>query len=96
MTIVAGLLIAAMSLLLASLCRMSRRMRKLCDSLAAIGFFVMFTVISAAVARTIWNGTVFMTEVHSILVNPFLLVSGAFVGAYTVAKLIEAVFSERN
>lgn len=96
MTIAACLVLAAGALLMTALCRMSRRVSRICDGLAAVSFFMMFSIISAAVVRTILNDTVFMTEVHSILLNPFLLSSGAFIGVYTLFKMIETALFKRS
>ncbi|RJE91128.1 hypothetical protein D3P07_03395 [Paenibacillus sp. 1011MAR3C5] len=57
------------------------------DGLACLAAFVFFVAVSGAVLKTLLDDTVFMTEVHSVLLNPAFLISGAYLGPYGVSRL---------
>ncbi|WP_337099626.1 transposase [Paenibacillus sp. YIM B09110] len=87
MMLLSGIGLAAGALLLGWISGRSAGLRRLCDGLAVIAFFLFFVIASAAVATTITRDTVFMTEVHRVLINPVFLASGAYIGPYTLWKL---------
>ncbi|MDQ0061176.1 hypothetical protein [Paenibacillus harenae] len=87
MMVWSGIGLAAGTVLLGWLCGKSASWRRLCDGLAVVAFFLFFVIASSAAASTIMRGTVFMTEVHLVLINPAFLASGAYIGPYTLSKL---------
>jgi hypothetical protein len=69
------------------LMRLASGWRRALDGLACAALVVLGSVAGATVARTLRNDTVFMTEVHSVLLNEWFLIAGAYLGIYMVAKL---------
>lgn len=65
----------------------SRTASRIFDGIAWISFFVFFVIAASAVIETIADGTVFMTEVHHVFLNPLLLASGAYLGPYTLSRV---------
>ncbi|REK75834.1 hypothetical protein [Paenibacillus paeoniae] len=63
------------------------RVRRGLDGLACLVTFVFFVAVSGAVMGTLLDDTVFMTEVHRVLLNPAFLISGAYLGPYGVSRL---------
>ncbi|ANY70823.1 hypothetical protein BBD42_18515 [Paenibacillus sp. BIHB 4019] len=57
------------------------------DALAAILLFVTFVSIASAIARTMLRDTVFMTEIHAVLLNPVFIIGGAYLAIYTPARM---------
>lgn len=83
--IAAGL--AAASLLFAAAGGRYVKARRTLDALACLAAFVFFVTVAGAVLKTLLDDTVFMTEVHSVLLNPAFLISGAYLGPYGVSRL---------
>ncbi|WP_010271096.1 hypothetical protein [Paenibacillus senegalensis] len=59
--------------------------------LSAIGFGI---VASVAVYEVIRSGTVFMTTVHQVFLNPVFLLTGAYFGVYIVYLLLRQSWME--
>ena len=82
--IAAGLAISSMLLTLGSLWR---PVRLVVDALGLAAAFVFFVIVAVAVMKTIGDDTVFMTQVHEILLEPLFLICGAWLGPYTMMRL---------
>ncbi|WP_424768056.1 hypothetical protein [Paenibacillus sp. sgz302251] len=78
--------LAVFSVIIGWSSRVSAMAGRIFDSLAAAALFVGFIIAAAAVAESVIHDTVFMTEVHRVLLNPFFLISGAYLGPYVVGK----------
>lgn len=59
--------------------------------LSSIGFGI---VAAVAVYDVISSGTVFMTTVHQVFLNPFFLLTGAYLGVYVVYLLLRQAWLE--
>ncbi|WP_342719154.1 hypothetical protein AAG068_10030 [Bacillus paramycoides] len=55
---------------------------------AYLAIYVLGTIISIHIYDVLMQDLVFMTSIHSILLNPFFLISGAYVGIYTLYLLL--------
>ncbi|MHA6485240.1 hypothetical protein ACX1C1_25445 [Paenibacillus sp. strain BS8-2] len=77
------------------LMRLTNEIQRLIDGLACAALVVFGTIAGAAVARTLANDTVFMTEVHSVLLNWAFLIAGAYLGIYGAARLAYLVWPRR-
>ncbi|MFS0840035.1 hypothetical protein [Paenibacillus sp. 1P03SA] len=64
---------------------------------AAYAALVLFSGIAGVtVSEILVNGTVFMTSVHKVFLNPLFLASGGWLGLYALQRLIvEAIFPGR-
>lgn len=61
---------------------------RLFDVVAVVAAFMFFVIAADAIRETIVHDTVFMTEVHEVLVNPFFLGAGAYLGPYAIGRLV--------
>lgn len=87
MTIMIAIGLAVFSIAAAIAGGKYEKVRRGLDGLACLAAFVFFVVTASAVMKTLLDDTVFMTEVHSVLLNPSFLISGAYLGPYGVSKL---------
>ncbi|PLS02458.1 transposase [Neobacillus cucumis] len=63
--------------------------------LAAILSALIFgNISSTAIYNIIKDDTVFMTNIHSIFLNPFFLITGAYLGLYVLYILILQFFNQ--
>jgi ABC-type Co2+ transport system permease subunit len=82
-----GIALAAGAAVVAVLIRYSEIAGKVLDGVAAAAFFVFALVAADVVRGTLVHDTVFMTEVHRVLLNPWFLASGMYLGPYALARL---------
>lgn len=70
---------------------------RLADGLASLALIVAGSAVSGSILRVIRDDTVYMTEVHSVLLNPAFLIGGAYLLLYTTARLGAIAFkSDRS
>ncbi|EFM11572.1 conserved hypothetical protein [Paenibacillus curdlanolyticus YK9] len=93
---VIGLLAIAGAVLIGWIHGMSRLAARLADGAAAVSLVVASSVLGAATFRTIRNDTVFMTEIHSILLSPAMLICTAYLTLHWIARLGTPAFISRN
>lgn len=56
---------------------------------------LVFGIISAlSIYQIIIDNTVFMTAIHGIFLNPFFLITGAYLGVYILYRLILITIDE--
>ncbi|MFF2888861.1 hypothetical protein [Paenibacillus sp. NPDC057967] len=87
MIIMIAISLAVASLALTAAGGKYEKVRRWLDGLGCFAAFVFFVAVSGAVLKTLLDDTVFMTEVHSVLLNPAFLISGAYLGPYGVSRL---------
>ncbi|MBM7838999.1 hypothetical protein JOC54_002269 [Alkalihalobacillus xiaoxiensis] len=73
--------------------RKSLIIEKLFSFIATLSFLMTASIISFAIYEVVVEGTVFMTSIHAIFLNPFLLLSGAFLLLFTMYKLLTDLIS---
>lgn len=66
---------------------------KLFSFIANLSFLMVASIISFAIYQIIVEQTVFMTSIHGIFLNPFLLVCGAYLLLFTMYKLLTDLIS---
>lgn len=57
------------------------------EGLALASAYVFGLLIAVYLAGVIEKGTVMMTDIHRIFLNPLFLTAGAYLGVYTLYKL---------
>lgn len=57
--------------------------------LAIIAFLIFGNISAMAVYEIIRDDEVFMTTIHGIFLNPYFLISGAYIGIYILYKLLQ-------
>lgn len=55
---------------------------------AIISAIIFGDIAAVSVYQIIIDKTVFMTKIHAIFLNPFFLITGAYLGVYAVYMLI--------
>jgi hypothetical protein len=63
-------------------------LRKVFHALAFLSFYSVGVVLAVAVYNTNSHGTTFTTNVHDILLNPWLLFPGAYLGLYIPYRML--------
>ncbi|PQZ54013.1 MULTISPECIES: hypothetical protein [Bacillus] len=59
---------------------------------AYIALYVLGTIISINIYDVLIQGLVFMTSIHGVLLNPFFLIAGAYIGIYTLYLVLSQIF----
>jgi len=63
------------------------------DGAAALSVLALGAVAGAGVWRTIRDGTLYMTEIHSVLASPALWLGGSYLVVYAIGRLGMAIFA---
>ncbi|MBM7566731.1 hypothetical protein [Paenibacillus sacheonensis] len=66
--------------------------RWLLDVLAVAAYLLFFGESAHAVMKTLLDDTVFMTQVHEVLLSPLFLISGAYFGPYGLSLLLAQIW----
>ncbi|HDR7794813.1 TPA: hypothetical protein QCY19_003471 [Bacillus luti] len=63
---------------------------------AYFALYVLGTILSINIYDILMQDLVFMTTIHGILLNPFFLISGAYIGIYILYLLLSHIIAERT
>ena len=72
----------------------SKIAKTLFNSLAVIATLIFGNISAISIYQIIIDDTVFMTEIHAIFLNPFFLITGAYLGSYLIYRLIVLTLEE--
>lgn len=61
---------------------------------AVVSAIIFGEIASVSVYEIIKDNTVFMTNIHSIFLNPFFLLTGGYLGIYIIYRLIIITIDE--
>ncbi|MED0857515.1 hypothetical protein P4T44_24250, partial [Bacillus pseudomycoides] len=64
------------------------KIRAFLDICAYLSLYILGILITFNIYDVVLHGLVFMTTIHSILLNPLFLLTGAYVGVYSLYLLI--------
>ncbi|WP_410982295.1 hypothetical protein [Bacillus cereus] len=64
------------------------KIRTFLDVCAYLSLYILGTIIAFHVYDVVLHDLVFMTTIHGILLNPLFLITGAYVGVYSLYLLI--------
>ncbi|QHT62620.1 hypothetical protein GXP70_23325 [Paenibacillus lycopersici] len=67
--------------------------RRLLDLLGAAAYMIFFAETARAVLKTLLDDTVFMTQVHEILLRPLFLICGGYLGPYGLSLLLAQLWA---
>lgn len=56
--------------------------------MAILSALIFGNIASIAIFNIVKDGTVFMTNIHGLFLNPFFLFAGAYLGLYTLYIMI--------
>ena len=63
--------------------------------LAILSALIFGNIASLSIHQIIVDDAVFMTTIHGIFLNPFFLISGAYLGVYLLYRLIVITLHEK-
>jgi hypothetical protein len=70
------------------------KLRLLYNVAAILSTLVFGNILSFAIYEVIKDNTVFMTQIHGILLNPLFLLTGSYLGVYFIYRLVLLTFDE--
>ncbi|GGA72128.1 transposase [Ornithinibacillus halotolerans] len=76
--------------------RNSPKLALLYHSIAVIAALVFGNIASLSIYQVIKDNTVLMTNIHAIFLNPFFLLSGAYLGVYVMYLLLNLLFEKEG
>ncbi|MWV46819.1 transposase [Paenibacillus sp. HJL G12] len=92
--LIAGFIVVP--LIMTALAVRSRTVRYIWHLLALVSFYTAGSIIAAAVYLNRTNETVFTTNVHDVLLNPWFLMTGAYLGLYIPYRLAAGFWIHRR
>ena len=72
-----------------------RIFRMIFNIIAVIATLVFGNIASTSIYQIIIDNAVFMTTIHSIFLNPYFLITGAYLGVFTIYRLMILSLDER-
>ncbi|GAA0436260.1 MAG: transposase [Bacillota bacterium] len=63
---------------------------------ALLSLVVFGNILALSIYNVIKNNTVLMTDIHAILLNPFFLITGAYLGIYLIYMLLKTIGISRG
>ncbi len=73
----------------------SDKFKMIFNIVAVISTIIFGSIASTTIYQIIVDDTVFMTTIHAIFLNPFFLVTGAYLGVFFIYRLIIMALEER-
>lgn len=64
------------------------------DTLALLATLIFGNIASIAIYQVIKDETVFMTNIHGLFLNPYFLLTGAYLGVYFLYVLLLAIYPD--
>lgn len=63
---------------------------------AVISTIIFTNIASTSIYQIIVDDAVFMTTIHAIFLNPFFLITGAYLGIYIIYRLLILTANEKR
>ena len=73
----------------------SKRFRIAFNIIAVISAVIFGNIASTSIYQILIDNAVFMTAIHGIFLNPFFLMTGAYLGVFIVYRLMILTLDER-
>ncbi|GAB6991484.1 transposase [Paenibacillus pini] len=70
--------------------------RTIIHALALLSIYVSGSIVAAAIYRTRSHDTELTTDVHHVLLNPWFLFTGAYLGLYVPYLIMTRLWKEQN
>lgn len=70
--------------------------RLIFNCLSILAVLVFGNIASLSIYKVIIENAVFMTNIHGVFLNPFFLISGAYLGVYVLYRLSLLTMEERQ
>lgn len=71
-------------------------LRNVYHFLALTALLIFGNIASLSIYTILKDGTVFMTAIHGIFLNPFFLITGAYLGIYMLYRLLLLSFGKQK
>lgn len=65
------------------------------NSMAVISIIIFGNIAAISIYQIIVDDKVFMTTIHAIFLNPFFLITGAYLGLYILYRLLILTANEK-
>ena len=72
----------------------SSHFRNTINILSVVSVIIFGSIAATSIYQIIIDNAVFMTTIHAIFLNPFFLMTGAYLGLYTLTRLLIVVMNE--
>ncbi|MFJ8099380.1 transposase [Lysinibacillus sp. NPDC096212] len=73
----------------------SDKFKMIFNIVAVISTIIFGSIASTTIYQIIVDDAVFMTTIHAIFLNPFFLVTGAYLGVFIIYRLMIMALEER-
>ncbi len=70
--------------------------QRLFNVLAIISLIIFGNIAALSVRQILIDNTVFMTAIHGVFLNPFFLITGAYLGIFALYRLLMMTFEEKQ
>lgn len=71
------------------------KFRIIFNIIAVISAIIFGNIASTSIFQILVDNAVFMTAIHGIFLNPFFLITGAYLGVFIVYRLLILTLDER-
>ncbi len=71
------------------------KLRIIFNITAIISAIIFGSIASTSIFQIIIDNAVFMTAIHGVFLNPFFLITGAYLGVFFVYRLLILIMDER-
>lgn len=75
--------------------KISTKFNLVYNILAIIAILVFGNIASLSIYKVIKENSVFMTTIHAIFLNPFFLITGAYIGIYVLYRMLLLSMQEK-
>lgn len=75
--------------------KISTKFNLVYNILAIIAILVFGNITSLSIYKVIKENSVFMTTIHAIFLNPFFLITGAYIGIYVLYRMLLLSMEEK-
>src|SRR5690625_7039195 len=72
------------------------RIKFIYNAISIIALLIFGNIASLSIYKIIKDGTVFMTAIHGIFLNPFFLIAGSYIGLYVLYRLLLLCMGEQQ
>lgn len=73
----------------------NNKFRTTFNILSVVSAIVFGIIASTSIYQIIKDNAVFMTTIHAIFLNPFFLITGAYLGIFTIYRLMILTMNEK-
>lgn len=75
--------------------KISTKFNLVYNILTIIAILVFGNIASLSIYKVIKENSVFMTTIHAIFLNPFFLITGAYIGIYVLYRMLLLSMEEK-